>query len=256
MNKKDGLVMAGIGVSAFAVLLAAAACYLLNGFSVSYECQIEFLYEDRALEMACDSFGDSSCDGNTMRIKNRSRLVLSEFNSEYGAFSTDEMVRRCRTEASLRDESEQRSKAVLSSRKIEVVEGLCTNSVYGYRIRLEDSREQNLGEYARLCIKVIKDQMDRESEIRADKAVFYENQQMRKAEQRIKELAKSISKCDTSQASETELQRAKDTVRETGRRIEEIRSKVLSRNSRRIIYESKPKVSWVVRGEPKNGNSE
>lgn len=239
MNRKSPFVI-GCFFAVLGVLAGIVFC-LFDNLSVSYECQIEFLYED----LVPKQNSRAPC-GNY--IENRQRILLSEFNSEYYPFTVDEMVRRCLSDPKLRTESEQRVRTVLSTKRFDVSESRCTNALYSYQLVLADREKRNLDEFARLCMKILKEKLQRENMIRADKASYNENQQMRKTERRIRELE---NKKDAS--AEDELRQARKMVKEKEQRIAEIKAQVMSRAARGVIYESPPVFSWVIRRKAKKG---
>lgn len=249
MNRKSlvaGCVVVLIGV------LSGAAFWLLDNISISYECQIDFLYADDIPVVNRMPYGNLPRDVSETYVENRQGLVLFEFNSERYPFTSSEIMRRCKAVPQLSDETEQRTRAVLSTRRIEVVEEGCTNSVYMYRMVLSDPEKRNLGEYARLCITMFKEKLEEDCELQARRAAISENQTMRKAERRIEEIENAAKSGKAIASAEEELRIARRTVSEMKQKIEKIRSQVMSTGRRRIIYEAPPEISWVIRRKSRN----
>ena len=78
MNRKSlvaGCVVVLIGV------LSGAAFWLLDNISISYECQIDFLYADDIPVVNRMPYGNLPRDVSETYVENRQGLVLFEFNS-------------------------------------------------------------------------------------------------------------------------------------------------------------------------------
>lgn len=244
MNRKNiaiGCVVVLIGI------LASMAFYQLDDISILYECQIEFLYADEIPVVLGMPSGNLSRDESEQYVENRSKIVLFEFNSERYPFTTSEMIRRCKAVPQLGEETERRTRAVLSTRRIEAEDEDFTNSVYRYRMVLTDHEKRNLSEYARLCMTMLKDKLEEECELQVRRAALAEYQMMRKAERRIEEMEKAAKGGNVAASAEQELRAARRTVSEMRQKIEEIRIRVMSTGRRRIVGESNPEISWVIR---------
>ena len=244
MNRKN--LAAGCVAMLIGILAGVAFC-LLDDISISYECQIEFLYADDVPGVNRMPSGNPHRDVSEQYVENRSKMVLFEFNSERYPFTIGEMVRRCKAVPQLGEETETRTRAVLATRRIEVVDEDCTNSVYRYRMVLTDREKRNLGEYARLCMAMFKEKLEEERELQVRRAALSEYQMMRKAERRIEEIENAAKGGNVDAYAEEELRTARRTVSEMKQKIEEIRSRVMSTGRRRIVGESQPEISLVIR---------
>ena len=244
MKKKTGILI-GVVITVLLVITGTVGFVLMN-YMVLYECQIEFHYEDykhRNPEPPCDNlFGD---EGRNY-VKDLHRILLRQFNSEYYSYTIDEMVRRCQSNPKLKDESERRIRTILLTRRIDLIEESCANSFYAYRLVLTDLEKRNLDEFARLCMTMFKEKFKEECRVRMDKAISREVETIRKAERRIEELEKAKAEGKEISTREEELRMARHMIAAMKMKIEEIRKEAMS-NEGRIIYESQPEVSWVIR---------
>lgn len=254
MNRRTHLV---VDTAVVAVALAAVGAVMAN-CSVLYESQIEFCYQDGVPSATVAFHGQNSSEAVSHSIQNRYRSLMFEFADKmYFPLPFEERVRRCQEASELRGECEHRTRAVLSTMRLEVVGMPRTNFAYRCRLVLEDREKRNMDEYARICLAMIKDRLDEDNKVYADKAALNEIEQMRKAERRIGELEKSMLKGNAESSTEEELRQARDTVKKMSARIEEIRKQVMNENAIRIIDDSQPTVSWVIRrriGKPAAGN--
>ena len=251
MNRK---IIMGVGVtSATLVAITGAVGMTLSLCSVSYECKIEFCYQDGVPSAAVVSRGDNALGEIGPSIQDRYRSLVLEFaDKQYFPFPLEKMVRRCMSDAKLQNESEKRTRSVLSTMRLDVTGVPCTNYVYPCRLVLSSGEKRNLGEYGSLCLTMVKERLQEENSVYADKAALNEIVQMRKVERRIKELEKHVEDGSGTESAEAELEQAKQTVQKMQKRIEEIRKDVMSRCAQRIICESPPEVSWVMRRKERN----
>ena len=107
--------------------------------------------------------------------------------------------------------------------------------------------KRNLEAYARFCMDMVKEQLNEENELSVAKCTTKEFQSMKKAERKIDEIESAAKSGNAIASSEEELRLAWRTVSEMKQKIEEIRSLVMSTGGRRIVYESQPEISWVIR---------
>ena len=249
MNKKIYIV----GGAAAAGVLAAtigAVCVVAMNCSLSHACQIEFCYQDGVPSKTAGTHGGCAREAIGLTIQNRYRGLLFEFSDKpYFPLPFEKMVQRCLSAPELEGESERRTRAVLSTMRFEVIGMPSTNFAYQCRLVLTDPERQNIDKYARICLAMLRERLDEDCRLRADKTVINEVQRMRKAEKRIEELEKSLAQGSIGRAAEEELLQARSSVKETGVRIEEIRRNVMDTNERRITHESPPEVFWVIRRE-------
>lgn len=242
MNGKI-LAVSGIGVAAVAVM-TGAVLYLAHDLSVAYECQVDFLYEfDRPFR---DVPGRGTLNADESNRNARYEDIMAGFKREVPWYSSRDGVVRCQQDLALRGEPESRIKAVLSSVRLGVVEMPSTNFVYSCRLVLSDSDSRNLDEYARFCMDRIKLQVEEENRLSIARVTIKECQTLKKAERKIEELKNAAAKKDVSSA-EDELSQAMQTAEMMRRKIEEVRELVTSSGGRRIIYESQPEISWILR---------
>lgn len=245
MNGKI-LAVSGIGVAAVAVM-TGAVLYLAHDLSVAYECQVDFLYEfDRPFR---DVPGRGTLNADESNRNARYEDIMAGFKREMPWYSSRDGVVRCQQDPALQVESESRIKAVLSSVRLGVVEIPSTNFVYSCRLVLSDSDSRNLDEYARFCMDRIKLQVEEENSLSIARATIRECQTLKRAERKIEELKNAAAKGSDASSAGDELSQAMQTAEMMRRKIEEIRELVTSSGGRRIIYESQPEISWVLRSK-------
>jgi len=243
-----------VAVVSTAVLVAVVGIvgFALTNYTVSYECSTSFGYKEGEPQTFSALYGNDTSSIIRHNIQDRYRsLVFMMSDRLYFPFAFDKMVYRCLSDPRLKGDGEDRVRAVLSSMRFEVVGMPSTNFVYPCRLVITDQENRNLGEYARLCMAMFKERLNEEENVRADKAVLYEHEQMLKTERRITELENTVSSGNSDSSVVEELHRARKTVHELQRRMEKKREEVMSRNARRIIQESQPEISWVVRRKPR-----
>ena len=246
MNKRI-LAVTGVVVTVVGVLMGTVL-YLSSVLSVSYECRVDFLYEfDRPFKNV-PGRGTFNADEHNRRFGYED--IASDFKNEVVLSLLRDGVVRCQRDSVLQSESESRIRAVLASVRLDVIGMPSTNFVYPCRIVLSDNDRRNLGEYARFCMDRVKDQIDEKNRISIAKTTVTEHQMLRKAERRIEELEKAVVRGEVIPTAEEELRLARHTVEEMKKKIEEIRKDIMSTGGRRIIYESQPEISWVIRRRP------
>ena len=162
-------------------------------------------------------------------------------------FSSKDGLVKCRHDPALQGESESRIRSVLSSVRLDVVGMPSTNFVYPCQLVLSNGDKRNLDAYARFCMDMVKEQLNEENELSVAKCTTKEFQSMKKAERKIDEIESAAKSENAIASSEEELRLAWRTVSEMKQKIEEIRSLVMSTGGRRIVYESQPEISWVIR---------
>jgi len=245
MNRKI-LAVAG-GIIILGVIAGIVLC-LLRNLSVTYECKVDFLYEYERPS------GDVASRGATGNYSDRYRLrhddILYGFKRELELFSSKKGSLMCQRDIESLGEPISRIEAVLASARLDVVGMPSTNFVYPCRLVLVDGDSRNLGEYARFCMDRIKERLADENWVLVAKVAMREYEQMHKAERQIKELEKRALDGGGAASDEIEMKQAQQTVREMQMRIEEIRKDVMSRREQRIIQESPPKVSVIIRRKP------
>jgi len=240
MNRKIIAVTGGVMV---VCMMAGLAFCLLCNLTVAYECRVDFLYEyDRPYK---DDHGRLEADEDNRHA--RLEDISCGFKREMALFTSPKGVLRCRRDLAALGESVSRTEAILASARLDVVGMPCTNFVYLCRLVLADGDSRNLGEYARFCMKMVREHADEENRIVVAKATIHEYGKMRKAERRVKELECQVVNGGGDRSIEHELHMARETVVEMNRRIEEIGKSVMSGGGRHIIFESPPEMSWVVR---------
>lgn len=248
MNKQ---VLVATGVL---LLILSMAMFALRNRTVLYECRVEFQYEDGKPFEVNTPQEKFVCRADEHNRRVGYELLSAEFKREWHSFPLSERIRRCQRNPALQGESEDRIKDILSSLQLDVVGMPCTNFVYPCRLLLSDGSRRNLGEYARCCMDIVKEKVDEDNRIALYKCAFGEYQRMRKAERRITELEKSIAGGSADPITAKELQQARQTVTEMETKIDEIRRKMMARHPRQIVYESEPKVIWVIRRKARKGS--
>lgn len=238
----SGIVIVAVGV-VICMILAKA-----SNLSVSYECQVDFFYEfDRPF--VDPGRGILKADESNRRA--RYEDIVSNFKNEVFLLLLKDGPSRCQRDSILQSESESRIRAVLASVRLDVIGMPSTNFVYPCRLVLSDVDSRNLCEYARLCMDIVKDQIEDKNRISVAKATVREHQMLMRAERRIEELKKAATKGESMPAAEEEMRLARYTIEEMKKKIEAVREFVMSTGGRRIIQESQPEISWVVRRKPR-----
>lgn len=244
MNRK--ILAVAVGIMILGVMAGIMLC-LLRNLSVSYECKVDFLYEYER------PAGDVTSRGAIENYSDKRRLrhddILYGFKRELDLFSSKKGAIMCQRDIESLREPISRIEAVLASARLEVVGMPSTNFVYPCRLILVDGDSRNLCEYARFCMDRVKERLADENWILVAKVALHEYEQMHKAELRIKELEKRAVDGGWTASDEVEMKQARQIVREMQMRIEEIRKDVMSRREQRIIHESPPKISSIIRRE-------
>ena len=247
MNRKVLLVI-GIVVVLVGVMVCVAFC-LLHDLSVSYECHVDFLYEfDRPFR---DVPGRGILNVDESNRNARYESIVDGFRREMAFCSNEDGLVRCRHDPALQGESESRIRSVLSSVRLDVTGMPSTNFVYSCRLVLSNGDKRNLDVYARFCMDRVKEQLNEENELSIAKCTIKEFQIMKKAERKVAEI-ESVAKSGNAIApADEELRMARQTVSEMKQKIDEIRRLVMSTGGRRIVYESQPEISRIIRRNAK-----
>lgn len=95
----------------------------------------------------------------------------------------------------------------------------------------------------------VKLQLEKENSLSVARVTIKEYQELKKAERRIEELNNSAAKASNASSVEDELRQTMQIVERMKKKIEEVRELVMSTGGRRIIYESQPEVSWIIRSK-------
>ena len=243
MNRK--MLLAAGSLAVLSVVLLLAVVGLRNVF-VIYVCQVDFLFEC-GKPFAASTSEDST--GYTVDEHNRLacyEMLVSDFKREWHSFPMSEKMLRCKQDSILRMEPESRTQDIFSSMQLDVIGMPSTNFVYPCRLLLSDVSRRNLGEYARICMGIVKDKIDEDNRIALYKCTFREHQAMRRAERRIKDIEKLSEKAGMESAMDEELSQARQTVRDMEKVIEQVRERVMSKREKRITQESPPDISWHI----------
>ena len=241
---KKLIVAAGMVVAVVGAVAVTALC-LSRCLSVSYECQVDFLYEfDRPFR---EMPGRGILNADESNRNARYESIMENFRREMAFCSGKDGLIRCRHDPTLQGESESRIRSVLSSVRLDVTGMPSTNFVYSCRLVLSNGDKRNLDSYARFCMDRVKEQLNEENELSIAKCTTKEFQTLKKSEKKIEELEKAIANGEASPSAKNELRNERRTVDEMKKRIEEVKEFVLSTGGRRIIYEATPKISWVLR---------
>lgn len=245
MNRK--LFVAAGGFMTFVIMAGTMFC-LSRNLSVQYECKVDFLFEYERPEGLFGDDLDRKSPGCYVDKRRAGREDISHgFKKDLDLFSSRNGVLKCQRDIETFGVSTSRTMTVLASARLDVVGMPCTNLVYPCRLVIADADRRNLGEYARFCMDSIRERLDEENWILVARVAMHEYQQMRKAERRIAELEEQVLDGGGTASNDAELEKARQVVREMQKRIEEIRSDVMSRREQRIIYESQPEISWAIR---------
>ena len=241
-----GKLLATIGMAtAVFGILAGAVFYLSHDLSVLYECQVDFLYEfDRPFS---DVSGRGTLKASEHNRNARYEQIVDSFRRGMRLLSSKDGISMCQRDSALKGESELRVRNVLSSVRLDVIGMSSTNFVYPCRLVLSDDDSRSLDVYARFCMDMVKAQVDEENTISITKCTVKEHQMLKKAERKIEELENASVEDNVASSVSEELRLAKQTAAEMKKKIEEVRCQVMSTGGRRIIYESQPKTSWVIR---------
>ena len=243
MNRKI-LSVIGIVMVLVSVVVCIAFC-LLHKLSVSYKCQVDFLYEfDRPFS---DVSGRGTLKASEHNRNARYEQIVDSFRRGMRLLSSKDGISMCQRDSALKGESELRVRNVLSSVRLDVIGMSSTNFVYPCRLVLSDDDSRSLDVYARFCMDMVKAQVDEENTISIAKCTVKEHQMLKKAERKIEELENASVEDNVASSVSEELRLAKQTAAEMKKKIEEVRCQVMSTGGRRIIYESQPKTSWVIR---------
>lgn len=225
-------------VLGIAIVLLCMAAIVTATLSVSYECHVDFLYEYDKPFVQRGSNGVSIRKPDEHNLRARHELIEDGFRRILSTHAFKDRVLECMQDPVLKGDSEARISSVLSSMRFEVVGMATTNFVFPCRLRLSDGDRRNLGDYARICMGMLKDNLDEENEKTVSRCAYAEYQLMRKSENRIKSLEKDIA--DGKEAGIEELRDLRNKVREMQIKIDGIRGRVMKTTFKRIIEESKP----------------
>ena len=243
MNRRILLVI-GIVVVLVSVMVCVALC-LSHDLSISYECHVDFLYEfDRPFR---ELPGRGILNADESNRKARYESIIDGFRREMAFCSSNDGFVRCRNDPAFQGESESRIRSVLSSLRLDVTGMPSANFVYSCRLVLSNGDKRNLDVYARFCMDRVKEQLNEENELSIAKCTIKEFQIMKKAERKIAEIESAAKSGNAIAPADEELRMARQTVSEMKQKIDEMRSLVMSTGGRRIVYESQPEISRVIR---------
>jgi hypothetical protein len=242
--KRKLIVAAGMVVAVVGVVTGTALC-LSRCLSVSFECRVDFLYEfDRPFK---DVPGRGTLNADESNRNSRYESILDDFRRDMLFCASKDGIIRCQRDSAFQGEPDSRITAVLSSVRLDVTGMPSTNFVYPCRLVLSDGDWRALDVYARFCMDKVKEQLEEENMISIGRCTTREFQVLKKSEKKIEELEKAIAKGEVSPSVKNELRNERRTVDEMKKKIEEIKELVLSTGGRRIIYETPPEISWVIR---------
>ena len=144
MNRKI-LSVIGIVMVLVSVVVCIVFC-LLHKLSVSYKCQVDFLYEfDRPFK---EIPGRGILNADESNRTARYESIIDDFRREMAFFSSKDGLVKCRHDPALQGESESCIRSVLSSVRLDVVGKPSTNFVYPCRLVLSNVDKRNLDAYA------------------------------------------------------------------------------------------------------------
>ena len=246
--KRKLIVAAGVVVAVVSAV-TGTALYLSRILSVSFECKVDFLYEfDRPFKYVP---ARGVLNANEQNRNARYESIADDFRREMRLCTSKDVISTCQRDSAFKGESESRVRNVLSSVRLDVTGMPSTNFVYPCRLVLSDCDSRSLEEYARFCMDRVKAQVDEENNVSVAKCTVKEHQILKKAERKIEELSEASVNSDDSSFSNDELRLANQTATEMKNKIEDVRRLLMSTGGRRIIYESQPETSWVIRRKAK-----
>ena len=216
--------------------------FVLAKSSVSYTCQIDFVYEDGKCFEACGRFGKIVRVADDDNIAASAELVANMFADKEYPFPMAEMVRRCKDDDDMRNEDTNRLARVLSTLSVEMLEKPCADFAFLCRVSVSDVSDRNLCEIAQCCMEMVKSRTDYDNNVLAYKAALAEFQHLERKKRRIKEIETAVASGSASEAEKEELTQEKDDVCRLQRRIDDIRRESLAIRGKRVTSVSCPRV--------------
>lgn len=228
-------------VAAIAVAGGIVA-FVLAKSSVSYTCQIDFVYEDGKCFESFGSFGKVVRVADDDNIAASAELVANIFADKGSPFPMAERVRRCKNDGAMRNEDTNRLARVLSSLSVEILSRPDAGFAFLCRVSVSDVSDRNLCKIAQCCMEMVKSWTDQDNNLLADRAALAEFQQMERKKRRIKEIETAVASGSASEAEKEELIQDREDVCRLQRRIDDIRRESLAIRGKRVTSVSCPRV--------------
>ena len=240
MSKRSAMFyVAGIAV--------CVAAYIFSRLEVEYECQIDFLYEDRLVwnaQTRNDEIAKSADEHNRNAVF---ESLVHDFAKGMSPFdSLEQRVCRCREDAALTYEDATRIARVLSTLHFDVIERPTSNFVFVCRLTVKDGMRRNLSEIARVCMDIAEEKIRADNQANLWRCAYDKFEPMRRNERRIDELEEISKKRELEATEKDELASAKESVARLRSAIDAIEQKMRATRWGRIRNRSQPRLCYHV----------
>ena len=240
MSKRSAMFyVAGIAV--------CVAAYIFSRLEVEYECQIDFLYEDRLVwnaQTRNDEIAKSADEHNRNAVF---ESLVHDFAKGMSPFdSLEQRVCRCREDTALAHEDAKRIERVLSTLHFDVIERPTSNFVFVCRLTVKDGMRRNLSEIARVCMDIAEEKVLADNQANLWRCAYDKFEPMRRNERRIDELEEISKKRELEATEKDELASAKESVARLRSAIDAIEQKMRATRWGRIRNRSQPRLRYRV----------
>lgn len=240
MSKRSAMFyVAGIAV--------CVAAYIFSRLEVEYECQIDFLYEDRLVwnaQTRNDEIAKSADEHNRNAVF---ESLVHDFAKGMSPFdSLEQRVCRCREDTALAHEDAKRIERVLSTLHFDVIERPTSNFVFVCRLTVKDGMRRNLSEIARVCMDIVEEKIRADNQANLWRCAYDKFEPMRRNERRIDELEEISKKRELEATEKDELASAKESVARLRSAIDAIEQKMRATRWGRIRNRSQPRLCYHV----------
>ena len=226
-------------------LAVCAAVYIFSRLELEYECQIDFLYEDRMVwntQTRNDEIAKSADEHNRNAVF---ESLVHDFAKGMSPFdSLEQRVYRCREDASLAHEDAKRIERVLSTLQFDVVERPISNFVFVCRLTVKDSMRENLSDIARVCMDIAEEKVLADNQANLWRCAYDKFEPMMRNERRIEELEEISKKRELAAAEKEELASAKESVASLRSAIGAVEQKMRATRWGRIRNRSQPRLRY------------
>ena len=172
-----------------------ATVYILSRLGFEYECQIDFLYEDRLVwnaQTRNDEIAKSADEHNRNAVF---ESLVHDFAKGMSPFdSLEQRVCRCREDTALAHEDAKRIERVLSTLHFDVIERPTSNFVFVCRLTVKDGMRRNLSEIARVCLDIAEEKVLADNQANLWRCAYDKFEPMRRNERRSDELEEMAKK--------------------------------------------------------------
>ena len=224
-----------------------ATVYILSRLGFEYECQIDFLYEDRLVwnaQTRNDEVAKSADEHNRNAVQ---ESLLHDFAKGMSPIdSLEQRVCRCREDAALTHEDAKRIERVLSTLHFDVIERPTSNFVFVCRLTVKDGMRRNLSEIARVCLDIAEEKVLADNQANLWRCAYDKFEPMRRNERRIDELEEISKKRELAAAEKEELASAKESVASLRSAIDVVEQKMRATRWGRIRNRSQPRLRYRV----------